>query len=87
MMERITSKKYRFSILRFIYILDTLLRSIKLVNHPKIAWVVVRLAPFLVGEAMVVVTNLNKALYPLLGVVAAESIIFIRGRVIGLVND
>ena len=87
MIERITSKKYRFSILRFIYILDTLFRSIKVAANSKVEWALRHSAPFFIGEAMVVVTNLNKALYPFLGLVMAEIVLFLRSRVINPAND
>ena len=87
MMERVTSKKYRFSILRFVYVIDTLFNSIKIVKYPRFELILSRAAPFFMGEAMVVVTNPNKALFPLLGVVMGELILFLRWKVTGLVND
>ena len=87
MLERVTSKKYRFSILRLIYNLDTLVSKIAIPKYPKVQWMVIRMTPVLIGEAMVVVTNLNKVIYPILGVVLAESILIFRARVTGLLND
>jgi hypothetical protein len=87
MMERITSKKYRFSILRFVHVIDTLFKSIKILNYPRVELLLNRAAPFFMGEAMVAVTNPNKALFPLLGVMVAELILYLRLRFTGLVND
>ena len=87
MMERVTSKKYRFSILRFVYVIDTLFKSIKIQKYQRLELILNRAAPFFMGEAMVVVTNPNKALFPLLGVMVAELILFLRFRFTGLVND
>ena len=79
--ERVNSKKYKLSLLRLIYLFDQIFKKIakkfKIFLTKKI---ISSLAPIIFGVTLVLLSKFGDALFIVLGVVLAESILEIRSR-------
>ena len=79
--ERVNSKKYKLSLLRLIYLFDQIFKKIakkfKIFLTKKI---ISSLAPIVFGVTLVLFSKFGDALFIVLGVVLAESILEIRSR-------
>ena len=79
--ERVNSKKYKLSLLRLIYLFDQIFKKIakkfKIFLTKKI---ISSLAPIVFGVTLVLLSKFGDALFIVLGVVLAESILEIRSR-------
>ena len=80
-MDRVYSKKYRFSILRFIYLFDLIFKKIgkkfKIFLTSKI---ISSSAPLVFGFVLVLISKFGDIPFIILGVLLAESILEIRSR-------
>jgi hypothetical protein len=79
--ERVTSKKYKFSLLRMIYLFDQIFK--KLGQKFKIfltSKIISSLAPLVFGVTLVLVSKFGEPIFIVFGVILAEAILEIRSR-------
>jgi len=79
--ERVTSKKYKFSLLRMIYLFDQIFK--KLGQKFKIyltSKIVSSLAPLVFGVTLVLLSKFGDLLFLVFGVFLAEAILELRSR-------
>ena len=79
--ERVTSKKYKFSLLRMIYLFDQIFKKLgqkfKIFLTTKI---ISSLAPLVFGVTLVLVSKFGEPIFIVFGVILAEAILEIRSR-------
>ncbi len=79
--ERVNSKKYKFSLLRMIYLFDQIFK--KLGKKFKIfltSKIISSLAPLVFGVSLVLISKFGDLLFVVFGVILAEAILELRSR-------